>query len=143
MGTINVLDSDGNVVALQEPLPPGSALSVNSTPVVIASDQGPVPVTLPVNHYVLVPAGATNQVLGTTGAALDLLAGIILVPADTSPGAVVVTDNVTSFTVFAGGATSLVDLKPFRVDLGAPSTGGGWKLTTGASISAIAIGRFT
>ena len=143
MATINVLDSDGNVVAVQEPLPPGSALSAASVPVVIASDQSPIPVTQAVLHYVLVAAGVTNQVLGTTGAAGDVLAGVVLVPANTSPGAVVVTDNVTSFTIFAGGATSLVDLKPFRVDLGVPSTGGGWKLTTGAGISAVAIGRFT
>ena len=58
MGTISVIDSTGNAVALEEPLPPGSANSANSVPVVIASDQSPIPVTLPARHYVLVPAGA-------------------------------------------------------------------------------------
>ena len=132
MSTINVVDAGGAIVALEQPLPPGPAYAANARPVVLAAQ-----------HYVLVAAGVTSAILGATGASGDLLVGVLLVPADTSPGAVTVTDNVTTFTVFTGGATSLADLKPFRVDLGLFSTGGGWKLTTGASISAVAIGKFT
>lgn len=95
--------------------------------------------------YETVAASATDQALGAAGAAGDRLAGLLIVPATTSPGAVLIQDGSgTEITVFAGGASSVSDLKPFFVYLGdARSLGGAWSVTTGANVSAVAFGDFT
>jgi hypothetical protein len=102
---------------------------------------------IPVNldgDYKTVAASATNTQLGVKGALGDVLAGVLIVPATTTPGAVSVTDGASTLTLFAGG--TVADIKPFVVSFG---TGiyalgsGGWKLTTGASVSAVAFGKFT
>lgn len=95
------------------------------------------------SDYETVAASQTAQTLGATGATGDLLAGLLIVPATTSPGNVIVLDNATSITVFAGGASSLTELKPLWVPLGARSVSGAWKVTTGANVSVVAVGAFT
>lgn len=93
--------------------------------------------------YETVAASATAQVLGAAGAAGDLITGVLVIPATTSPGAIALLDGVTSITIFAGGATSVADLKPFLIPLNLISQSGAWKLTTGANVSAVGIGQFT
>lgn len=96
--------------------------------------------------YETVAASQTGQALGATGAAGDFLAGLLVVPATTSPGNVEVGDGVTSpatFTAFEGGSSSVSNLVPFFVPLGAKSTAGAWKVTTGANVSVVAFGKFT
>ena len=95
------------------------------------------------DDYESVAASQTAQVLGTLGALGDYIAGILVVPASVSPGAVTLIDNATSLTVFAGGVASLLTLHPFYIPLGCRSMSGAWKITTGASLSAIAFGRFS
>lgn len=102
---------------------------------------------LPVNvftalQYETVAASQTAQVLGTAGSIGDVIAGILVIPATTSPGNVLLLDNATSITVFTGGATSVADLKPFLIPINAKSVSGPWKITTGANVSVIAIGDF-
>lgn len=92
--------------------------------------------------YATVAASATAQVLGATGAVGDYIEGILVTPATTSPGNVLLLDGATSITVFVGGATSVADLKPFYVRLGIKSKVGAWKITTGANVSCIASGKF-
>lgn len=93
--------------------------------------------------YETVAASQTDQVLGTAGAKGDALDGLLLVPATTSPAAVSIKDGSGSaITIFTGGASSVSNLVPFYVPIGAKSTGGAWSVTTGANISAIAIGIF-
>ncbi|MER9459680.1 hypothetical protein NKI80_07220 [Mesorhizobium sp. M0387] len=90
-------------------------------------------------------ASATNQALGATGKVGDYLEGVLIVPATTSPGPVTIKDGTggAAITIFAGGATSLADLKPFYVPLGMKSlAAGGWLVTTGTNVSAIGIGTF-
>lgn len=94
-------------------------------------------------EYETVAASQTAQVLGATGATGDLLTGVLVVPASTSPGAVSILDNATSITVFAGGTDSVLTLHPFFVPVGAKSVSGAWKVTTGASVSCLAVGNFT
>jgi hypothetical protein len=94
-------------------------------------------------EYETVAASQTAQVIGATGAAGDFICGLLVVPASTSPGNVLLLDNATSITVFAGGAASVSNLVPFFVPLGMTSVSGAWKVTTGASVSVIAIGNFT
>src|SRR5262245_29702518 len=95
--------------------------------------------------YETVAASQTAAVLGTTGSTSggDYLAGLLVVPATTSPGAISILDGATSITVFTGGATSVSSLVPFLIPLGIFSLGGPWKVTTGAAVSVIAIGEFT
>lgn len=93
-------------------------------------------------EYETVAASQTAQVLGATGGTGDYLAGLLIVPATTSPGAVSVLDNATSITVFAGGASSVSTLIPFFVPIGAKSVSGAWKVTTGANVSVVAVGDF-
>ena len=106
-----------------------------------------VPVNLGTNaatgEYETVAASATAQVIGATGAAGDVINGILVIPATTSPGNVLLLDGATSITVFTGGATSVADLKPFFIELGLTSVSGAWKITTGAAVSCIGIGNFT
>lgn len=91
--------------------------------------------------YETVAAGQTDQVLGSTGAAGDMLRGITVCPATTSPGAVQIKDGGGSaITVFTGG--TVADIKPFYIHLGIRSRTGPWKLTTGSNVSAIGIGEF-
>lgn len=93
--------------------------------------------------YETVAASATAQVLGATGAVGDYLKGLLIIPATTSPGAVTLLDGATSITIFAGGASSVADLKPFYVEFSMISVSGAWKVTTGTNISVIGIGKFT
>lgn len=94
--------------------------------------------------YETVAASQTDQVLGSTGATGDYLAAVLIIPATTSPGAVSIKDGSGSaITIFTGGASSVSNLVPFSVPLGIVSTGGAWKVTTGANVSAIGSGKFT
>lgn len=95
------------------------------------------------SDYETVAASQTAQVLGPTGATGDYLAGILVIPATTSPGNVLLLDNATSITLFAGGASSVADLRPFFVPLGMTSVSGAWKITSGANVSVIGVGNFT
>lgn len=75
------------------------------------------------DDYETVAASQTDQALGATGGVGDYLAGLLIVPATTSPGAVSIKDGGGSaITVFAGGALSV---------------------STGTNVSVIAIGKFT
>jgi hypothetical protein len=96
------------------------------------------------SNYETVAASASDQVMGATGALGDFLAGVLIVPASTSPGAVSIKDGAgAAITIFAGGANSVSNLAPIFVPLGITSVAGAWKITTGTSVSAIGSGRFT
>jgi hypothetical protein len=94
--------------------------------------------------YETVAASQTDQVMGATGGTSDLLNGLLIIPATTSPGAVSIKDGGGSaITVFTGGASSVTSLAPFFVPILARSTAGAWKVTTGTNVSVIATGNFT
>lgn len=94
-------------------------------------------------EYETVAANQTDQMLGATGAIGDYLAGLLVIPATTSPGGVSIEDGATNIPVFVGGASSVSNLVPFFVPLGIKSVSGGWEITTGANVSVIAVGNFT
>jgi len=94
-------------------------------------------------EYETVAASQTAQVIGATGAVGDYIAGLLVIPATTSPGNVLLLDDATSITVFAGGASSVSNLVPFFIPLGIKSVSGAWKVTTGANVSVVAVGNFT
>lgn len=122
----------------------GQSTMANSAPVVIASNQTAVPVSNGQTEYETVAASQTNQTMGATGAANDYLAGVLVIPATTSPGNIQIKDGSnTAITVFVGGASSVSNLVPFFIRLGIRSTNGAWQITTGANVSAIGVGDFT
>jgi hypothetical protein len=125
-------------VYFKGPAPTGTGKNSN-LPV---SQANPLPVVSD-GEYETVAASQTGQVLGPTGATGDYLNGLLITPASTSPGAVALLDGATSYTVFAGGASSVSNLAPFYVYIGARSVNGAWSVTTGASVSVLATGNFT
>ena len=81
--------------------------------------------------------------MGSTGAAGNYLSHVVIVPASLDPGAVSIKDGTGSaITIFTGGTGSVLTLHPFEVHLGI-YCGTSWKLTTGANVSAIGVGKFT
>jgi hypothetical protein len=99
------------------------------------------------DNYVLIAASKTASAFagpGGVGALGDFLAGILVVPATTSLGAISITDGGGSaISLFTGGAGVLADIKPFYIPIGVRSTSGGWAATTSNNGSIIAIGSFT
>lgn len=93
--------------------------------------------------YETVTASQTAQVLGAAGAVGDYLDKIVIIPATTSPGNVILLDDTTSITLFVGGASSVADLKPITVPVNMSSQAGAFKITTGANVGVLAVGRFT
>jgi hypothetical protein len=97
---------------------------------------------VPDGEYETVAASQTAQVLGVTGAAGDALTRLVIIPATTAPGLVTILDGATSIPIWVGGTVG-ADLKPFTVEIGMVSVNGPWKVTTGANVSVIGIGKFS
>lgn len=88
-------------------------------------------------------AVSTTATLGATGGVGDYLVAVHCTPLTTSPGAIQIKDGSNSaITVFPGGAASVSNLVPFRIELGIRSAQGAWQVITGANITAIGIGEF-
>ena len=95
--------------------------------------------------YQTIAASQTAQVLQTsTGATGDYLSHCTIVPATTAPGVVTILDNATAIYSYpGGGTTALLSLIPFTIPVGAVSTSGAWKVTTGANVSVVCVGKFS
>jgi len=83
--------------------------------------------------YETVAASQTAQVLGATGAAGDFLHSIIITA---STGTITILDNATTVAVIPAAATGVWPINLVSVS-------GAWKITTAASTSCTAVGRFT
>lgn len=160
MATMTVKNASGADETVEKPNANGRVAAAASRPVVLSTeDKAAIDLqataakqdiqTAAINglvgtEYETIAAGQTNQALGATGATGDLLTGVLIIPATTSPGAVSIKDGAGSaITVFAGGADSVSTLHPFFVPLGIKSGAGAWQITTGANVSAIGAGNFT
>lgn len=102
--------------------------------------------------YATVAASQTKQSLGNAKQPASgnqftntgVLRSITIIPATTSPGIVEIYDGSSgsAIVIFAGGATSVADLKPFTVLLGGMrALNGPWLISTGANVSAVVCGR--
>lgn len=91
--------------------------------------------------YETVAAGQTAQVLGATGATGDFLSHVVFQPTAVGAGTSTILDNAT--VVFTYTAGTLADLRPIIVPLNMRSVSGAWKVTTGANMTALGVGRFT
>ena len=95
------------------------------------------------DQYEWVDASQSSQVIGVTGGVGDLMKRLIIIPNTTGAGTVTLQDGSnTAMDIHKGGGT-LVDLKPFVVEIQARSAAGAWKVTTGANVTVIAVGDFT
>lgn len=94
-------------------------------------------------EYEDVAASQTAQVIGDGGTQPGQhLSHVVVFPASTSPGAVTLLDGGSSKVIFPGGASSVSNLVPFTIYLGCGSKNGAWSITTGANVSARAVGDF-
>ena len=94
--------------------------------------------------YETIAASQTDQVMGTNGADGDFLERLIIVPATTGAGNVSIKDGSggSAITLFVSG--TLADLTPIVLELNMQSvSAGGWRVTTGANVSVVAVGRFS
>ena len=92
-------------------------------------------------QYETVGPSQTDQVLGATGAAGDLLHALHIVSINNVTCIVKIKDGAGSdITVQTNAPT---DKNPRLVLLDIVSISGAWKVSTGSGVSVIAIGRFT
>jgi hypothetical protein len=90
--------------------------------------------------YETVAASQSDQVIGSTNAGSgDLLERLVVSVATSATGTVSIKDGSGSAIVITAANTPI---GVYSVDIGAVSTNGAWKVTTGAGATAIAIGRF-
>ncbi len=92
--------------------------------------------------YAAVAASQTDKVLGTTGAFGDYLEKLIITVTTAATAAVSIKDG-------SGSSIPILPNSPgggigvYVVPCDAVSTDGGWKVTTGAGSTVLAVGRFT
>ena len=92
--------------------------------------------------YETVAAAQTDQVMGSTGAIGDYLDGLIITVATAATAATSIKDG-------GGSAIPILPNSPgggigvYYVPIKARCTGIGWKVTTGAGATAVAVGTFT
>lgn len=132
------IDANGNLKIVGTVTATGGATAANQT-----TGNNYLAEIAGATDYETVAASQTDQMLGATGAIGDLLAGVLIIPATTSPGAVSIEDGATNIPIFTGGASSVTNLVPFFVPLGIKSVAGGWEITTGANVAVIGVGNFT
>lgn len=93
-------------------------------------------------QYETVAAGQTDQVIGVTGVAGDYLKRLIITVGTAASAATSIKDG-------SGSSIPILPNSPgggigvYVVDIEANCTGAGWKVTTGAGATAVAVGQFT
>lgn len=91
-------------------------------------------------QYESVAASQTDQALGATGAAGDILKRIVVTVATAATGTVSIKDGSGSSIPITASNTPI---GVYIVDLNTQSLAGAWSVTTGAGATALAVGRFT
>ena len=89
--------------------------------------------------YETVAASQTDQVLGPVGATGDILEKLIVSVATAATSTVSIKDGSGSAIVITAANTPI---GVYSVNIGARSTGGAWKVTTGAGATVLAVGQF-
>jgi hypothetical protein len=93
-------------------------------------------------EYETVAASQTTQVLGTVGAAGDLLSRLICVVTTAATAQVQIKDGSdTAITVFPNSPGGGVGT--YTIPIGLLSRTGAWQVTTGAGVAVIACGNFS
>lgn len=103
------------------------------------------PVAARGRYYVQCAANVATPLtedVGGTGAVGDEIDWLWIMPATTTPGAVVLLDGVIPVWTWPAGIT-LTDIRPIFVPLNLRSLTAGWGVTTPASVTVLAAGAFT
>lgn len=97
------------------------------------------PVRIGGEDYETVAASQTAQVLGTAGSVGDFIGRLIITVTTAATSTVALLDNATSIPIMAANTAIGV----YVVEIGARSVSGAWKVTTGAGVSVLAVGKFS
>ncbi len=92
-------------------------------------------------QYETVAASQTAQVLGGSGAAGDYLHRLIVTVNTAATSTVTITDGVTAIPVVPANVGSGVGV--LNIELNMASLTSGWKVTTGAGVTVVAVGQFS
>ena len=92
-------------------------------------------------QYKTVAASVTTQILGTTGKAGDYLHRLIITVNAMLTSAVTLTDGATVIALVPLNVASGIGVLNFEI--GAASLTTGWKITTAAGVTVVAVGLFT
>jgi hypothetical protein len=92
-------------------------------------------------QYETVAASQTAQVLGGSGAAGDYLHRLIVTVNTAATSTVTITDGVTAIPVVPANVGNGVGV--LNIELNMASLTSGWKVTTGAGVTVIAVGSFS
>ncbi len=146
-GQIVDVDATGNQLHsdLIAPIPAGTNL-IGKTGIDQTTQGTTNGVTNGAHTYQHIAASQTAAVLQTsTGAIGDYLSHCVIYPSTTAAGSVTVFDNAnaaaTNVIEFATGTLS--NLAPIAIPVGAVSTAGAWKVTTGANETVVCYGKFS
>ena len=144
-GTIYAMNSDITSIGGTAVLKGAGAVGTGSPRVAVGQDQTTIAGSNPGRTYNTIAALQTAQALvgSGSGATGDYLSHCVVFPTTVSPGVVTILDNATTVAAFAGGGTSLSNVVPFTIPVGAYSISGAWKVTTGAGLSVTCVGKFT
>lgn len=92
-------------------------------------------------EYETIAASQTDQVLGSTGAAGDLLHAVVCVMTAASVGVVSIKDGTGSAINLIAAQAAAIQI--FTPPLDLVSADAGWKITTGTNTTCLGIGRFS
>lgn len=90
--------------------------------------------------YETVAASQTDQVLGGVGKAGNLLERLVVTVATSATGTVSIKDGSGGSNISITAANTPIGV--YSIELGARSVSGGWRVTTGAGASVVAVGDF-
>jgi hypothetical protein len=124
--------------------PNGQALMTASSPVVIASNQSSLPAIAGGTAYKPIGTSQTSSLLGSVGAIGDYIEGILCIVTAPATSQVALSDGNVTFVVFPNNVGAGVG--SYYVSMGwraAIATTPGWRVTTGAGVTAVASGIFT
>lgn len=94
---------------------------------------------VPFYDYETVAASQTDQALGPTGGAGDILHSVIVTVATSATGTVSIKDGAGSAIPLTAANTPI---GVYAIELNAKSRAGAWSVTTGAGATVLAIGDF-
>lgn len=92
-------------------------------------------------EYETIAASQTDQVMGSTGSAGDVLHAVVCVMTAASVGVVSIKDGTGSAINLIAAQSAATQI--FTPPLDLVSTDAGWKITTGTNTTCIGIGRFS
>lgn len=92
-------------------------------------------------QYETVAASQTAQVLGGAGAAGDYLHRLIITVNTSATSTVTLVDGLTSIPIVPANVASGIGV--INVEVNAASLTSGWKVTTGAGVTVVAVGQFS